>query len=462
MSRPHVVIGLLLTADSMKASPYNHFVEIEGGQTILVYNAFSGAVAEIDIDQYDIVKRILAFGESATTEAELQIRDCLRQGGFLVPDGVDQTNALNAKARADRLDGSILTLTIAPTLACNFACDYCFEARSPVRMNAETEAALISFSDNYMMRANALRICWFGGEPTLCLSTIQRLQSKFNELADKHRLKQYPATIITNGYLLDRRMAEALAALCINHAQITLDGTAQTHDRRRKLHSGKGTFERIVDNLCSIAGTMDITLRVNIDKDNVGAASDVVSLLYQRGILDKVHMSFAQVEPIGSVCSNIIDRCHDNREFAHTLTGIYARLLKDGLQQVEFPRPSAGGVCGALIEGYYVVSSTGHLFKCWEDLSMDGSKSIGTIFSPERSATQQSNLDRYRNWQPLRFHECRGCKVLPVCMGGCPARGMELTHPTSGSCASWKYNLPEMLALAYESARAKHTAETSL
>jgi len=131
----------------------------------------------------------------------------------LVADAVDQISALKVKDRSARLDGTILTLTIAPTLACNFACDYCYESRTGGVMKAETQEALIRFVDHKLYRSEGLRICWFGGEPTLCFPLIEKLQQQFHKLAEKHRVKMYPGTIITNGYLMDADMARRLVEL---------------------------------------------------------------------------------------------------------------------------------------------------------------------------------------------------------------------------------------------------------
>jgi uncharacterized protein len=254
---------------------------------------------------------------------------------------------------------------------------------------------------------------------------------------------------------MDGTMAQRLKELGITHAQVTLDGPQPDHDRRRRLRSGQGTFHRIIDNLCAAAGILDLSVRINIDKDNVNSASEVVELLHHRGILDKVRVTFAQITASGSVCSDIIERCHDNQEFAGILTRIYERLFAAGLSDVDIPGPASGVGCGAIAEGYFVVAPTGHLFKCWEDLSIDAQKSIGSIFMSERTEQQERNLERYRGWQPVGLTDCRDCRILPICMGGCPARGLEQANPTHGSCASWKYNLREMLTLAYAAAQAK-------
>ncbi|MEW5797312.1 MAG: radical SAM protein [Candidatus Zixiibacteriota bacterium] len=438
----------------MKASRYNHLCAIRNGRIILAYNSYSGAVAEIESENYPVVRKILDAPNAVYEGEAASFLQCLRDGGFLIPDGIDQRSALRVKARSDRLEGTILTLTIAPTLACNFSCDYCFESRTGGRMSEPTQEALLAFVDRYLYRADGLRICWFGGEPTLCLPIIERLQREFAELTRKHRLTLYPGMIITNGYLLDAAMARQLKELGVAQAQVTLDGPRSVHDSRRKLKNGRGTFDRILDNLCAVAGILKINIRINIDKDNVDSAYEVVELLQSRQVLDKVNITFAPITPSGSVCSDIIERCHDNEEFAGALTRTYRRLLERGIRQVTFPRPSSGAACGAIAEGYFVVSPTGHLFKCWEDLSLDGAKWVGDIFSSQPSEQQLANLRAYQSWQPLGLTECRDCSVLPICMGGCPARGLEKPSATCGSCVTWKHNLGELLDLAYASANA--------
>ncbi len=433
----------------MKASPYNHFFELLDGRVVLAYNSLSGKVAEIEPEHYAAVRDLLNDpGQSRDAKSE-EFYQCLCDGGFLIPDGVDQHAALRVNARSARLQGSALTLTIAPTLACNFACDYCFEARSNILMSKDTQAALLSFVDQQLYRFSGLRICWFGGEPTLCLPVIERLQHQLRALAEKHHASLLPAMIITNGYLMDATMATRLRELGVRQAQITLDGPEAVHDRRRKLRNGKGTFSRIIENLRETVDILRINLRINIDRDNVDTACEVAEILRQNGILGKVKVNFAQITASDTVCSDVRERCQDSREFAGILEKIYRTFHESGVHEINHPQVSPEGTCGAVSEGYYVVSPNGFLFKCWEDLSVTGDKSIGTVFTPELNEQQKTNLESYRAWQPLKLEGCQACKVLPVCMGGCPARGRELINPTHGACTTWKYNLKEMLELAY-------------
>ncbi len=433
----------------MKQSPYNRFFEVKGGEVVLAYNSYSGAVAEIDKENCSRVKHLLEYPEQAESPQDAAFVQCLQEGRFLIPDMVDQLAALRVRARAARLEGAVLTLTIAPTLACNFACDYCFESRSNVRMSTETQEALLRFCDYHLRKAEALRVCWFGGEPTLCFPVIEHLQNQLMKLAEKHRVDFAPGLIITNGYLLNAPMARRLRELRVAQAQITIDGPRAVHDSRRKLRSGGGTFDRVMDNLSSAVDFLRINVRINIDRDNVDSAYEVVELLEQRGILPKVRVTFGQVKSSGHACSDVRDRCYDTKEFAHTLVQIHSQLVSRGINRADYPRNLGGAACGALSEGYFVVSPTGFLFKCWEDLSVDARRSIGDLFSLQPTPEQIQNLEVYRNWDPFKLAGCRECEVLPICMGGCPLSGIEKSQTSTGVCSTWKHNFEELLELAY-------------
>lgn len=433
----------------MKASSYNHFFELKDGRTVLAYNSYSGALAEIEKENYARVKQLLANPELSESTSDREFVQCLADGGFLIPDKVDQAMAVKTKSRSVRLEGMLLALTIAPTLACNFACDYCFESRSSIIMSEETQEALIRFTDYHLVRAEALRISWFGGEPTLCFPLIEKLQSRLLELAQKHRSEIVPGQIITNAYLLDKARAQRLKDLQITNAQVTIDGPRKVHDARRKLRNGKGTFDRILENLSAVAGILNINVRINVDKENVESACEVAEILQQQGILERVRVTFAQVQSSGHTCSDIRDRCYDNAGFAQTLVQIQNRLFSKGIRRVNSPRIGSGATCGAVAEGNFVVSPNGYLFRCWEDLSIDGEKSIGDLFSTVPDERQKQNLDAYRSWDPFKMTECRSCGVLPICLGGCPLSTLQDSEATRGECAPWKYNLKEIIELAY-------------
>ncbi len=141
-----------------------------------------------------------------------------------------------------RYNKEIINLTIAPTLDCNFNCEYCFEEnRIQEYMNDETENAIIEYI-NTIGENKDVRITWYGGEPLLDKKRIYSISRKVQE---KHNLL---SSIITNGYLLDKEFIDDLKNLNIISIQITIDGSEDTHNRRRPHKNGK-SYNVIMSNL---------------------------------------------------------------------------------------------------------------------------------------------------------------------------------------------------------------------
>jgi uncharacterized protein len=432
----------------MKPSHYNHIFEIEDGKTLL-YNSASGALAEIDAESRPRLDRLLSRAGEAETDQDKELFDGLIEGGYLIDDKIDEPSLMKARSRRQKIEGATFSLTIAPTLACNFCCDYCFESQSNVRMKLETEQALLRFADREMARADKLLVTWFGGEPTLCLPTIERVQRGLAELSEKHKIKIHPASIVTNGYLMDKAMAERLKDLGVTIAQVTIDGPEDIHNRRRKLHSGRGTYREIMDNLAETADLLQILARINVDRDNAESAHEVLADLERHGILSKVQVHFAQVTSGTGVCADMRDRCFSGEEYSRSQVNLYRALIDRGIYRYDYPQVFGGVHCGALSDHYFVVAPNGLLFRCWEELSSDQTLSIGDIFTEEIDGDQQKNRDRYRAWDPFTMNGCKACEVLPICMGGCPIMGMRQADPTKGFCMPWKYNLKDMLYVRY-------------
>ena len=430
----------------MKASRYNRLLPSDDGG-VLAFNASSAALLRIRPEKREAFDRVLARPEIAATEEERRFRDVLVEKKFLVDDGFDEVARLEARNRWYRYGGSLFSLALAPTLACNLRCDYCYERPSPARMTEETESALLGFADRRMRGAETVSVTWFGGEPTLCLGTIERVQAGLRSLAERHGAKLLPGGIVTNGWLLDREAAGRLAAAGVATAQVTLDGPREVHDARRKLSDGRGTFDRIVGNLAGAADVLRCTVRVNVDERNATSAAEVVAELRRLGLLDRIHVDFAQVRPSNGTCADLSEACYSVEEFARHLVELYGRLLDDGFEGVEYPTVSPGGQCGADCDRAFVVAPDGTLFRCWEEITDGEAASVGTVFSDAVTPTQRANLDRYLSRDPLACAECRECHVLPLCMGGCPREVVRAGGGAQRACCTWKYNLDDMLKL---------------
>lgn len=433
----------------MKPSRYNLFFRSKNGAT-LAFNSASAALAEILPENLPAIQRLLDQPDSAQTDEERAFRSALDEGRYLVPDQLDELTALKIRNRSQRFGNQTLMLTIAPTLACNFRCDYCFECKTAARMDQDTEKAVLEFAAKRIRRCEEIYVTWFGGEPTLCIETIERLQLRLRELAAQHQVSVRPSAIITNGYLLDAAIATRLKNAGVEEAQVTLDGPAEIHDTRRKLANGRGTYQRIMENLKQSAEILQIGVRVNVDRLNIDSTRGILDDLRANGLIDKVFLYFAQVTASTTVCADIRDRCLSTEEFSRGQIDMYQKLIDSGFFNIEYPMLAPGGHCGADVDNAFVIGPNGDLFKCWEELSTDHSHTIGSVFQPQPNGPQLETLHTYMGWDPFERAGCRECEVLPICMGGCPRHAIHQDDKTRGACCSWKYNLREMLTLRHQ------------
>ncbi len=432
----------------LKPSRYNTFIDLPSGRK-LAFNAATAALAEIDEQTLPRFLRLLNSHGVIESEADAQLLDQMKYARFLCPESMNELGEQQERDQAQRRSNSTLFLTIAPTLACNFRCDYCFQSTNPVVMSSRVVDAVVSFCEERLVESDRFMITWFGGEPTLCIDTLTGLQTRLTESSRNAGIKEMTASVITNGYLLDGAMARWFRDIGIEEAQITLDGPPEVHDRRRRLSGGRGTFERIVANLEESSRVMRVIVRINVDCDNASAPLQVIDLLQKHDLLQHVNIYFAPVNPAKGVCADVSGRCLSTQAFARLQVDLYRELVRRGIRRIEYPLIAPGGYCGAGNDHSFVVAPNGLLFKCWEELSLNPTDAIGDIFSSDRGEQQQRNLDRYQNCNPFNKSACRECDILPLCLGGCPNAATNSADENLGFCSPWKYNLGEMLTLRY-------------
>jgi len=433
----------------MKASQYNKFFDSEEG-TKLAYNCVSSGFATLTEKKYRQVQEMLASPDTYrfNTKAKKELREKLLQGGFLLQDGMDELDILKVRNRSVRFDPRQFTLTVLTTLNCNFRCTYCYEARKNITMNAETEKALIEFARKKCENADSFATSWYGGEPLLRMDAIARLREEFGNICEANGLKYFPGGIVTNGYLLTRSVGEKLRDMGIETAQVTLDGPKDVHDRRRLLPNGKGTFDRIMENLCQVVDCMKmISIRVNTDKTNADRAVEVLDAIEERGLKGKVSVYFAKVMSNTAACANIAGSCLVGQEYADLELQLTRQALAKGFNVTKYPRTKYH-YCQADHVNSFVVGPDGYLYKCWSDPG-NIEEAVGHISDAAKYQEKKKNAFKWLAWDVFEKEECRECDLLPVCLGGCPYMGLRANSHTKGACDDWKFNLLDMLKLYY-------------
>ena len=430
-----------------KISRYNHFQRWRDGYYI-AYNAMSGAVALMTEENYaayqQLTSKLDADVTPALTEAESELLKQLEYGRFVHPNDINELDRLKMEHNLSRYSRSGLGLVIAPTMACNMACTYCFEERSAKKMRPKVIEAVTGFVEERAKQTSTLDVSWYGGEPLLAMDVIEDLTESFFDLGREYKF-DYGASVVTNGYLLTPETVDKLKELRVSSAQVTLDGPARIHNQKRPLRKGGDSFYRIIENVQhAVDKQMGIGVRVNVDKSfTVDDITELLDELVDAGLRDKVGVYFGMVEASSQVCSNIAEACYEVADFSQIEVEYMQELLKRGFQIQKLPAPIST-FCMTQSVNSFLVDPEGWLYRCWNHVG-DRSKATGTIM--EEVNLMHPNFMRLFEYSPFEDNRCLECNLLPVCMGGCPARRVDRQMTEEQMCEGWKHNLEPMLEI---------------
>lgn len=405
----------------LKHSRFNHVVKSPGDNVWALYNFSTGRHVMLDFMSYGLYI-------SAPDHPDTTFVRSLEKAGFLTRG--DEMEALRHATNLTCYGNRTLMLTICPTMGCNFACPYCFEEHRGGRMSRQTQDALVEFVKKQLDRYGLKKMCvvWFGGEPLLQPETIASLAPRLFALADERGVK-YTSNIVTNAYLLSRENAEMLRKSRVTGLQITLDGpNAKTHDALRMLHSGEGSFDRILDNLKALPEGFEVKIRCNVGPHNIQMLPAMQQLVQQ---LDESGASRFFLVP--GIMDMDVAKAPDSHKKVPESAGFRAvnrALYELGVVDYDsigasMPGHFHGTFCGSQCAHTYVIDEDGDLYRCWEDCG-DKSAAFGNVadfdsltfgMNPKATAYLES---AWCGDDP----ECSVCPILPLCMGACPHRHM--------------------------------------
>jgi uncharacterized protein len=317
------------------------------------------------------------------------------------------------------------SITICPTLACNFHCFYCFEKtqKNTTVMSQETIDKLIVFIKK-RIGSKKIKIDWYGGEPTLAFDKIQTITQRINNegiVIDSARL-------VTNGYLLDSSMINELNDLHIQSVQITLDGIQEIHDKRRRLRGGKATFERIITNIDTLADSSyrgKCHIRVNIDNENMKSYTLLRKKLLERYKDKQVNIYASRVK--GDAVSTLT-----SDEWTEFCLELYRQ---DGIisNSIFYPKSNDFGSCVANFNAMYVIGPNGEIYKCWEDVGITKNV-IGNIYHEEPISNYELLAAYNIGSDPYVDEKCLDCRFLPICSEVCVKKRIESKFATDQKC----------------------------
>lgn len=421
-----------------KWSYWNDCIPYKGA--VICFNTLTGATVLLPKEQVSLLK-----------EQPSKAPVFFWETGIIVPEEKIEKKEWFSEYLKGKDDESILDLTIATSMNCQFRCVYCFEGeKATKKLSPDAVQRIKDYVSSKAPSLRELRVVWFGGEPLLGLPQIRDLSAFFIELSHVYGFT-YSSDITTNGYALTPFNRSILLKEClVKWYYITIDGTADTHNKRRPLASGKGTFDVIWRNTTQLVALgASVVVRVTIDKTNIDNIPSLIDIIAESELAGKVFLTFVRTMDYSFTPEDARRVIYTVNEFAKEELRLMKYAHEKGVFSYSMPRPCPMGGC--LRKGDVVIGTEGEVYKCTDTIG-ENQWVTGTIgITPSMSSAEW--YKEWLEWTPFsKNNKCRNCKLLPLCNGGCPHNLLftEKKHGTDEQCPDWKYNYRERIRLFVE------------
>lgn len=345
---------------------------------------------------------------------------------------------------------------------CNLRCRYCFAETgsfggSRGLMDLETGKKAIDFLLQNSGDRPSCEVDFFGGEPLMNFSVIRELviygRQKAEELGKKIKY-----TLTTNAVLLNDTVAEYLEQEGIS-VVLSLDGRPEINDKMRPFANGKGSYDRIIDNILKFIAKRPNTSRYAIGKyyyvrgtythynpdfykDVLHLADLGINRISLEPVVAPLEQSYAlQPEDLAKInqsydilAEKVLEYAHKGNEFTffHFNAG-----LDDGPC---LPKRLSG--CGAGHE-YVAISPEGDIYPCHQFVGQEKYKLGSLDDSP--LVLPEDMVQAFRQANIYAKEDCRICWARFSCGGGCHAANVaysgELTKVYPFGCEIQKKRL---------------------
>jgi len=270
-------------------------------------------------------------------------------------------------------------------------------------MRESVISSIERFIENRAPNLKSLSLSWFGGEPLAASDIVLRISEFSKHLCNQHSVN-FGGVITTNGYHLDFDLFSKLVNLNQNHLQISLDGWGSIHDRTRKLANGKGTFQRIWQNLLELrnfGGEFGVVLRVHLTNKNFDGVQKLCSMIVENfGKDPRFSVNLQDVRPLGGASANVerIDPLKFEgmasalHEILNNMKKDHAKVSSSDNTRENLNRMAAEDqayICYASKPNSILIRSDGSIGKCTVHLSSDHNK-IGRLKSDGKLEIDQS------------------------------------------------------------------------
>ena len=397
----------------MKVSKYNIIRKYE--DKILVYNSFSKSSILLEKDSdTSCFENIDSFNKLSEEEKSILINN-----GFVISDDRDELSEIKYTFEQKFFENDTLTIALVPTLACNFACPYCFEknlscGKDNIKKYFE---CLKKYAEKNFKKHKLIQLSLFGGEPLIYIKECLEFLEWVSKDSEENKYN-YITTITTNGSLLTLEILESLVKYNLKALQITIDSDKENHDKNRIFKNGNPSFDILMEKCNMVASYMksaddfNFIIRINLNTTNVEKVSEALEHIdtFNR---NKVKLLIRAIYNTHLYHEDNQNNVGDLKEYFDLGTRMGFNVLKE---KYNFQTCEA---CADRRFFYLMPNLT--LWKCINDLNYDKC-CIGKI---NDEGVLELNTDHIVMWYnncmaAFGNKKCLKCKMLPDCFGGCP------------------------------------------
>jgi uncharacterized protein len=302
--------------------------------------------------------------------------------------------------------------------------------------------ASLGLLEQHGLQSERWRINFFGGEPTLFPDLIEYACEAATVFGARHG-KPVGFSMTTNGTRFDDRML-ALARQYQISTMLSIDGNRDSHDVYRVYHSGKGSYDDIVENLSRLKEAPSFSVRMTVS---------VATLPYlAKSIAELISLGVDQIATSVVAEDNWTREAYDQfgrqwREvgalaLALELRGRSIRIKGVSLDQdvEEACRPKNGFGCGAGTT-FVFVDARGDIYPCHRYpgyFTKSPTVRIGSVASGIEATRRQyfveANRASAKQGCSAFLHaseksgRCPDCLIQGACGGAC----MAINHNANG------------------------------
>jgi uncharacterized protein len=470
----------------MRISGYLISTELPDSDYALLLHGYTGAVDKVTKRLGDALRR--TRGEDVAEflhvipDADL---NTLKARGYVTDLDPEAERQLLVRLALELHHSDLLNtpagFMFVPAYTCNLRCPYCFQPheyhRGKGRYGQILTRELVDAGFSIGERLGApgalarhlglltesvppecvgspgKKVGLFGGEP-LSDATEEIVRYIVGQAA----ARGMTVTAITNGVEL-ARYADVLGPPGLSELQITLDGTANTHDRRRVGPGFKETFVQICNNIdLALSYGVQLSLRMNVDSINSAELESLSDYCDARGWTANPLFSAhaAAVRPEGNYRKEtsrleLVEKTMDLHQRKQSSFYSYESIARETLENCLFSQGYAfKGVANCSAEtGLLMFDPLGDVYACWEEIGEPRLR-VAT-YDPDGIKFEGERMHRWLSRFPGAIDECSRCPYALIHLSGCGKHAADHSGTIFASaCESFQQYFPRTLSNAFD------------